>query len=243
MRILVTLGMGLLLVGFVIMGCDDDTTEPPYDVTVNPADFVAQIDNPYLPLTPGTVFFYDGTGDGGHETNTVTVTNQTYVVLGVTCTVVEDTVLVDGELLEATTDWYAQDTDGNVWYFGEASRDFENGVIVSTGGSWEAGQRGAQPGIVMLADPRVGQSYRQEYEPGVAEDRARVISRSVSVSVPYGSFTNCVQTEEWTDLEPGVVEYKTYASGVGVVSEVTLVGGNDSSKLVSITGTLSRQRN
>jgi hypothetical protein len=234
MRILVTLGMGLLLMASLITGCDDDPSEPPYDVTVTPANFVAQIDNPYLPLTPGTVFLYEGDGEDGHETNIVTVTNQTYVILGVTCTVVEDTVLLDGSLLEATTDWYAQDTDGNVWYFGEASRDYENGVIISTEGSWEAGQRGAEPGIVMLANPQVGKSYRQEYEKGVAEDRAHVISRSVSVSVPYGSFTNCVQIEEWTDLEPGVVEYKTYASGVGVVSTVTLVGGNDNSKLVSV---------
>lgn len=229
------LTLAACLAAIVVASCGDDTTEPPYNVTVDPANFVAVIDNPYFPLTPGTVFHYEGTKDGRPETNNVTVTNQTYVILGVTCTVVEDTVLVDGELVEATTDWYAQDIDGNVWYFGEASKDFENGVPVSTEGSWEAGKRGAQPGIVMLANPEVGRSYRQEYEAGVAEDRAHVISLGRSVSVPYGSFTGCLETEEWTDLEPGVVEYKHYARGVGNVSTTAVVGGDDYSKLVSKT--------
>ncbi len=235
MRFFVALGMGPLLAASALTGCSDNSTEPPYNVTINPADFVAQIDNPYLPLTPGTVFLYEGTKEGGHETNKVTVSAQTYVILGVTCTVVEDTVLVDGELSEATTDWYAQDKDGNVWYFGEASRDFENGVITTTEGSWEAGKRGAQPGVIMFADPKVGQSYRQEYEKGVAEDQAHVISRTATVSVPHATFTGCVETEEWNDLEPGIVEYKFYAKGVGVVAVTMVVGGNDTSKLVSVT--------
>ena len=234
MRPFVTLGMALLLVACVVAGCSEDAAAP-YDVSVNPANFVAQIDNPFMPLTPGTVFVYEGTKEDGHEKNIVTVTNQTYVILGVTCTVVEDTVLVDGELSEATTDWYAQDTDGNVWYFGEASKDYENGVVITTEGSWEAGKRGAEPGIIMFANPEVGKSYRQEYEKGVAEDQAFVVSRDHSVSVPFGSFTDCLLTEEWSDLEPGVVEFKLYAKGVGVASVTMVVGGTDASQLVSVT--------
>ena len=162
------------LAALVLAACDD-TTEPPYEVTVNPADFVAQIDNPFLPLTPGKVFRYEGESEDGHEVNTITVTHQTYTILGVACTVVEDTVFVNGQLIEATTDWFAQDLDGTVWYFGEASRAYENGVLVSTEGSWEAGQRGAMPGIAMPANPVPGAPYRQEYEKGVAEDRAQVV--------------------------------------------------------------------
>lgn len=233
MRCFVTFAACLALLS--IAACGDDTTEPPYDITVDPLDFVATIDNPYLPLTPGTVFRYEGESSDGHETNVVAVSNQTYNILGVVCTVVEDTVWVDGDLIEATTDWYAQDTDGTVWYFGEASRSYDSGVLVSTEGSWEAGKRGAQPGIVMLANPQVNSSYRQEFEKDVAEDRGQVVSRSVSVTVPYGSFQDCVQIEEWSDLEPGVVEYKSYAKNVGMVSAVSLIGESSTSKLVSVT--------
>lgn len=164
-----------------ILAACNDTTEPPYKVTVNPADFVAQIDNPFLPLTAGKVFHYEGSSADGHETNIIYVTHQTYTILGVACTVVEDTVFVNGQLIEATTDWFAQDRSGTVWYFGEASRIYENGVLVSTEGSWETGQRGAMPGIVMPADPVPGAPYRQEYEKGGAEDRAQVVSSDVSV--------------------------------------------------------------
>jgi hypothetical protein len=231
MRLLITCAC---LGAVVLMACDD-TTEPPYEITVNPADFVAQIDNPYLPLTAGKVFRLEGESADGHETNIITVAPQTYSILGVACTVVEDTVLVNGALIEATTDWFAQDLNGTVWYFGEASRAYENGVLVSTEGSWQAGQRGAMPGIVMPGDPAPGAPYRQEYEKGVAEDRAQVISRDESVTVPYGSFVGCVRIEEWTDLEPGIVEYKNYAKNVGMVSAVSVVGESDVSKLVSIT--------
>jgi hypothetical protein len=219
-----------------LIACSDNTTEPPYNVSVNPADFVATIDNPYYPLTPGTAFRFEGESTDGHETNIVVVTNQTYNILGVACTVVEDTVLVDGDLIEATTDWFAQDKDGTVWYFGEASRSYENGVLVSTGGSWEAGKSGAQPGVIMYGDPKPGGPYRQEFEGGVAEDRGQIIRTDAKVTVPYGTFSNCIETEEWSDLEPGIVEYKFYAKNVGVVRSVSVVGESDDSKLVSVTG-------
>ena len=219
-----------------LLACSDNTTEPAYNVTVNPADFVALIDNPYYPLTPGKVFRYEGESGDGHETNIVTVTNQTYMILGVACTVVEDSVWVEGDLVEATTDWFAQDKDGTVWYMGEASRSFENGKLVSTEGSWEAGQRGAMPGVIMFGDPKPGGPYRQEFEGGVAEDRGQITRTDAKVTVPYGTFANCIETEEWSDLEPGIVEYKFYAKNVGVVRSVSVVGEEDDSKLVSVTG-------
>ena len=220
----------------LLVACSDDTTEPAYHVTVNPADFVAGIDNPYYPLTPGQVFRYEGESGDGHETNIVTVTSQTYNILGVACTVVEDTVLVEGDLVEATTDWFAQDKDGTVWYMGEASRSFENGTLVSTEGSWEAGKRGALPGVIMYGDPKPGGPYRQEFESGTAEDRGQILRTDAKVTVPYGTFAGCIETEEWSDLEPGIVEYKFYAKNVGVVRSVSVVGEEDDSKLVSVSG-------
>lgn len=217
-----------------ITACSDNTTEP-YDVSVNPANFVAGIDNPYYPLTPGKRFRYEGESTDGHETNIVVVTNQTYNILGVACTVVEDTVLVDGDLIEATTDWFAQDTDGSVWYMGEASRSFENGHLASTEGSWEAGKNGALPGVIMVGSPKPGGPYRQEFEAGTAEDRGQIIATDAKVTVPYGTFTHCIETEEWSDIEPGIVEYKFYAKNVGVVRSVSVVGEEDDSKLVSVT--------
>jgi hypothetical protein len=217
------------------IACSDNTTEP-YQVTVDPANFVAGIDNPYYPLTPGKMFRFEGEATDGHETNILTVTNQTYNILGVACVVVEDTVLVDGDLIEATTDWFAQDKDGAVWYMGEASRSYESGKLVSTGGSWEAGKRGAMPGVIMYGNPRTGGPYRQEFESGVAEDRGQIVATDAKVTVPYGTFTNCIKTEEWSDIEPGIVEYKFYAKNVGVIRSVSVVGEQDDSKLVSVTG-------
>ena len=154
----------MLLASFLPVGCGSrkstNATEPP---VIDPANFVSVISNPYLPLTPGTVFRYEGTTDGRPEVNTVRVTHQTKRLLGVFCVVVADSVWVEEKLEEVTADWYAQDKDGNVWYFGEDSKAYENGQVVSTEGSWEAGVDGAQPGYVMKANPQVGESYRQEY--------------------------------------------------------------------------------
>jgi hypothetical protein len=216
----------------VLAGCSGSSTTGPS--TIDPADFVTTIDNPYFALAPGTVFLYEGPSGGEPEVNKMVVTHETKSILGVACVVVADSVKVNGELVEATIDWYAQDKDGNVWYFGEDSKEYENGVVVSTAGSWEAGVDGAEPGYVMLADPDVGHVYRQEYYRGEAEDMAQVLSLDASTTVPYGSFQNCLETKEWTPLEPGVSERKYYAAGVGMLSTRT-VGGGDRSDLVSIS--------
>ncbi len=191
-----------------------------YDPTFNPGQFVASVTNPYYPLEPGKVHQYAGQTEDGLETITVEVLSETRVVAGVTTTVVHDQVFLDGELIEDTFDWYAQDQAGNVWYLGEDSKEYEDGQVVSTAGSWEAGVDGAEPGVIMPATPTVGQAYQQEFYAGEAEDRARVLAVNESVTVPYGSFTNCVKTEDTTPLEPAVLEYKYYCPNIGVALEV-----------------------
>ena len=146
--------------------------------------------------------------------------------MGVNTVEVWDRVWLDGELIEETLDWYAQDKSGNVWYFGEDSKEYESGEVTSTKGSWEAGVNGAKPGIIMQAEPKIGQPYRQEYYQNIAEDMAQVVGIDESVTVPYGSFTGCLKTRDWNSLESGTDEHKYYCPGVaGVVLEVSVVDG------------------
>jgi hypothetical protein len=201
-----------------------------------PEDFVAVIDNPYMPFIPGTRTVFEGVSDGERERNVVSVTDRTRVILGVTTTVVHDQVFsANGDLAEDTFDWYAQDRFGNVWYLGEDTAEYANGMVSSTKGSWEAGVGGAQPGVVMLAQPTVGESYHQEFLRGEAEDVGTVVAVDDHVSVPYGSFDHVLVTEDTTPLEPQILEHKFYAPGIGVVLERVLRGGQEVSRLVSFT--------
>lgn len=200
----------------------------------DPEDFASGLSNPYLAFTPGKVFTYESATPEGLERIVVEVTRKTKTILGVATTVVHDQVYLDGDLIEDTFDWYAQDARGNVWYFGEDSKEIENGVVVSTEGSWEAGVDGALPGIVMLSEPKVGLQYRQELAPGVAEDMAKIMSVSETASVPYGSFASLLETMEWSPLNRGPREHKYYAPGVGLVLEAQPGGGRV--ELVAITG-------
>jgi hypothetical protein len=228
--IVVLLGMAVVL----ILGCGKKAQET-YNPTIDPANFVTTIDNQYFPLTPGTTFIYEGQTDEGAERNEVYVSHQTKQILRVSCIEVEDRVWLEGDLTEETFDWYAQDKDGNVWYFGEDSKEYENGEVVSTAGSWEAGVDGAKPGIVMEAEPKVGDSYRQEYYRGEAEDMADVLSLNESITVLYGSFSSCLKTKDYTGLEPGVAENKYFAPAVGNILTVMIEGGSERSELLSIT--------
>jgi hypothetical protein len=205
----------------------------PYEPKIRPADFSTTIDNPYFPLEPGTSFHFEGTTSLGHETDTVTVTNKTVDVMGVRCVVVKDAVETNGSLTELTFDWYAQDVNGNVWYFGEDSHELSGGAVTSSYGSWRAGVDGAKPGVVMPAHPKEGLTYRQEYLVGEAEDMARVLKLNQQASVPYGSFDGLVLTQDWSPLEPTVIEHKFYAKGLGLIME-TLVAGVDVSRLVDV---------
>lgn len=208
-------------------------TSRPYSVTIDPADFVAGIHHPFLPFAVGATFVFDGA-----EHVEVSVLPEQKVVLGVTVTVVRDQVFEDGKLIEDTLDWYAEDRDGNVWYFGEQTAEYEDGKVTSTAGSWEAGVGGALPGIVMLALPRVGDEYRQEFYAGEAEDMAAIVATSGQVSVPAGSWSGAdvLVTDEWTPLEPDVRERKTYVRGYGVVRIEVIMGGDEVTTLTSAAG-------
>lgn len=203
-----------------------------YTQTIDPADFVANVAHPFLTLKPGAKWVYDG-----DEHVEIEVLPETKLILGVAATVVRDQVFVDDELAEDTLDWYAQDRDGNVWYFGEKTAEYENGKVTSTAGSWEGGVDGAVPGIVLLAAPEVGDEYRQEFLTGEAEDLARITALSGSITVPAGTWSgpDVLVTEEWTPLEPDVREQKTYARGFGVVESRTIKGGTEVTTLTSYT--------
>jgi hypothetical protein len=182
-----------------------------YTPHIDPAHFTTKIDNEYFPMKPGTTFFYEGKG----ERDEMSVTHQTKKVMGVECVVVDDRAWEDGKLIEKTYDWFAQDKEGTVWYFGEDTKEYENGKVTSTNGSWEAGVDGAKPGIIMQAHPKVGQVYHQEYYPGEAMDMAKVLSLDASVRVSYGSYDHVIETKEWTPLQPVFYEKKYYVRGVG----------------------------
>ena len=207
----------------------------PYNPTINPANYTTNIDNPYMPLKPGTTYIYEGPTSVGFIRTEFAVTTNTKLIDGVTCVEVHDQVFTDGALTEDTLDWFAQDTDGNVWYFGEDSDELVNGRVSSIGGSWQGGVNGASPGIVMQAHPKVGQFYRQEFLLNNAEDTAGVLKLNQTVTVPAGTFHHCLETEEITGLEPGALEHKFYAPGVGNVLTVDLVTG-DTFPLVQIVG-------
>jgi hypothetical protein len=204
---------------------------------IDPANFVGAIDNPWYPLKPGTVLSYRGIKDGQVAVDKVTVTSDTVVVDGVTCVVVHDMLTLDGALAETTDDWYTQDRAGNVWYFGEDTKELDaNGKVVSTEGSWAAGVDGAQPGIFMPADPRIGVSGIQEFSAGNAEDRFVVLLTDAKVKVPAGTYTGALLTAEWTRLEPDVLTEKSYANGIGEVREADVAGGDEKLELVKVSG-------
>jgi hypothetical protein len=203
---------------------------------LDPSNFVKTIDNPYFPMEPGRTWEYEAVSSDGEEHIVVTVTDRTRVVDGVTATVVHDRVTTaDGTLVEDTFDWFAQDKQGNVWYVGEDTKAYE-GNKVSKAGSWEAGKNGARAGIVMKAEPKVGEAYYQEYYKGEAEDQGKVLATDESVTGPTGKYDDVVKTADTTPLEPDVLEHKWYAKGVGFVLEKYIEGGDETVTLVTMTG-------
>jgi hypothetical protein len=223
----------VILVVLALSGCSLFKTDTTYNPVIDPAQFVKGVDNPFLPLVPGTTMRYRISGDEGTEDNTLTVMPDTKMVAGVPVTVVHDVVSAKGQIREDTWDWYAQDRAGNVWYFGEDTKEYQDGRI-STKGSWEAGVRGAKPGIVMPAQPKVGRIDRQEYLVGEAEDEGQVIALDETVTVSAGRYSGCVKTKEWSRLEPGVTEHKYYAPGVGLVTSVMVEGGTEHVELIGV---------
>jgi hypothetical protein len=200
-----------------------------------PSAFSARVDNPWFPLIPGTTYVYRGTDEGQPSRDVFTVTHKTRRVDGALCVVIDDRYYVSGRLAERTTDWYSQDSKGNVWYFGEATANLDaNGNVTSTHGSWEAGRDGARAGIFMPAHPKIGQSFRQEFYKGHAEDHFRVVGLRAKARTPYVSTSRALLTKEWTPLEPGVIDHKLYVRGIGTVLEQTVKGGSERNVLVSV---------
>jgi hypothetical protein len=196
--------------------------------------FTARVDNPWFPLRPGSRYVYRGVKDGRPSRDVVEVAHATKTIRGAPCAVVRDRLYVAGRLAERTTDWYTQDEQGNVWYFGEDTAELSaSGRVTSTEGTWQAGRKGAQPGIFMPATPKVGASYRQEFYKGHAEDRFAIVSTAARVRAPFVSATRALLTKETTPLEPGVVDHKYYVRGIGTVLEQTVRGGDERNALVA----------
>jgi hypothetical protein len=207
----------------------------PYNPKIDPADFGGPIDNPWLPLKPGTLYRYRGVGDDGktRELNTVKVTHKTKQIMGIKATVVLDQVFSEGKPEEKTFDWYAQDNEGNVWYLGENSCNFEHGRCVRDPGSWEAGVGNGKPGIIMEAHPHRGDSYRQEYSPGHAVDQAQVLGGGGAVKTPYRTFKRTLLTLEYSTIDKQY-ELKWHGRGVGVIKEQAVTQSQELSRLVAL---------
>jgi hypothetical protein len=206
-------------------------------VSLDPADFTTEITNPHWPMTPGSRWVYRETDKDAVMRVVVTVTDRTkQIANGIEARVVHDVVSEDGQPVEVTDDWYAQDSEGNVWYLGEDTAEYESGKVVSREGSFEAGVDGAQPGIAVPADPEAGLAYRQEYYAGQAEDKAKVLSLDAQASVPFGTFDGVLQTEDTNPLsDPPQVEHKFYARDVGPVLVIGISGGSGREELVNYT--------
>jgi len=205
-------GMVLILVS----ACTATTNEV-YDPQINPSDFITGVNNEYFTLIPGKTLIYEAKTDEGTERVEVTTLNDTRMVMGIECMIVWDRVFLNDELVEDTMDWFTQDMDGNVWYFGEDSKEIRDGEVISHAGSWESGIDNAKPGIIMLANPEIGDQYRQEYLIDQAEDMGEVLAMDENVEVPYGVFESCLKTRDWTPLEKKSDEYKYYSPDTGAV--------------------------
>ncbi|MGK2878137.1 MAG: hypothetical protein ACSLFF_06120 [Solirubrobacterales bacterium] len=213
-------------------GRTEESFSPPAgsdDITLDPADFTTEIDNPYWPMRPGSRWVYREPGENGRSLRVeITVTNNTKVVDGVEARVVHDVVSDErtNRPVEVTDDWYAQDRLGNVWYLGEDTQEYENGRPTTKKGSWQAGDNGAQAGVIVLAEPQVGDEYRQEYLAGEAEDAARVLSLDERIRVPLGAYENCLMTRDFTPIDREVLENKYYVKGVGPVLTIDVPTGD-----------------
>jgi hypothetical protein len=235
-----TTSIGILAAVLLAAGCGGSgkvgLPQGDEPVQLDPGSFSVEIDNRYWPMVPGTRWTYREVDEAGNRVEVVvTVSSEIKEIAnGITARVVRDTVTEDGELIEDTFDWYAQDADGNVWYLGEATAEYEGGEVVSTEGSWEAGVDGALAGIIVPAEPARGLRYRQEYYAGEAEDNGEVLGVDEQVDVPAGHYRDALLTKDTSALETKVVEYKLYAPEVGPVLALGISGGGGREELVRV---------
>jgi hypothetical protein len=197
-----------------------------YNPKIVPSQFSTQVTNRYLPLKPGTSQVLKGTRDKVPTKTVVKVLPHTKTIMGVKCVTVSDIVTQNRSLVEKTTDWYSQDSAGNVWYFGENTAEYKNGIVTTTAGTWQAGVDKAQPGIVMEAHPKKGDHFRQEFRPGVALDKATILNTNATIKVPAGAYHHTIITHDINPLDPTKLEHKWYAPGVGFVHAVLHQGGH-----------------
>ena len=236
--------VAVIVLALMATGCGSKKSASPsrlapthgrYAPKIDPRHFVAKVDNPLWPLQPGTTFHYEGVRGKTPQRDDEVVTHQTKRILGIEATVVRDTVSEHGHPIERTLDYYAQDKDGNVWYLGEDAFELKNGRFAKASDSWLSGVDGAEPGIIMPADPKPGDRYRQEYyPPGEALDEAHVLGDRGPVTVPYGTFKRSLVTSEFSPLEPQTEE-KYYVAGVGEILERVVKGHREEFRLVSVT--------
>jgi hypothetical protein len=228
--------LGLLAVWLPQVTNATSSKDAAYEPHLKASDFSTKIDNRYFPLPVGWTWIYRGVKEGKPQIDRVTVTSMTKrVAEGITGRAIADVAKTPaGKLLEKTTDWYAQDNRGNVWYLGERTAAYLPGGKIDRSGSWEAGVKDGEPGIIMLANPQIPDAYRQEYQQGNAEDTAWVVNRGTSVSVPYGKLHGALTSLEFARIEPNVVDEKLYAPRVGIVLETALKGPPEVAKLVKL---------
>lgn len=206
-----------------------------YHPKFDPGGFTARVTNPWFPLPVGRTYIYTGVDGKRGTTDIVTVSRRTKMIDGVRTRVVNDRVLTGGLVRERTTDYYAQDRCGNVWYFGEDTAELDrHGHATTTDGSFRAGVDGSQPGVFMQAHLQLGRKFRQEWYRGQAEDVYKALSTTASRTVPYGTFAGVLRTLETNALESGVRDNKYYARGIGTISELTVRGGNERLSLVEV---------
>ena len=232
--------LSIAFVLVAIISCKKNTVRQPdlsYNPVILPANFTnpGNLTNPYFPATPGKKYIYEGQTTSGLEHVEEQRFTTTKTILGITCIEVEFKAFLNGKLIEKALDWYAQDNSGTIWYFGEAVDNYNaaTGTLLNHNGSWEAGVSGAKPGTFMLASPKTGVAYREEYFFNNAEDRAEILGTGLSVTIPLGTYTNCIKTRNWTELEPDVNENKFYAPGIGLIKDVD-VKDNTETRLISI---------
>jgi len=215
-----------VLLATLALGCtSSDPTLPDFDAATFSSG--AAVDNPFMPLPVGANWVHMAETEDGLEIIETAVLEETRTVMGVECAVVRDTVSLDGEIIEDTFDWYAQDDDGNVWYMGEETCAYENYECVDHAGEWEAGVDGALPGYMMPADPQVGDHFYQEYYEGEAEDQGEILDLDAAAEVPFGSYSGCIRVKDINPFEPDVEEHKTYCEDAWVVLEEVVKGGDE----------------